>query len=232
MTVGSLLPPPIRTIASNLARRRRKIMGSSPISGSCFLLRFLRSFCRVLLGFFLLLFCPQRFSASGSLPFFCHSLPFSHLYFLLPHTSCTPHLSDVLCPPTRVLYLSPDREHRLRQAAQTSLARVLPLTSLLLLPLVFPVVSGRLLLSSRLLSLILCLLLSSSPYRPFFSAPVLLSSSPSSPPLLLSAGSSSPSQVSCTCSCFLLIRLRHLCYFDGSACAYVHVHFPIWDAGA
>jgi hypothetical protein len=75
-----------------------------------------------------------------------------------------------------------------------------------------------------------CLGLSCSPltrllsFSVSFSLPLSLSSSSfqplllsSSPPLLLSAGSS--------------LLLRHLRYFDGSACAYVHVHFLIWDAG-
>ena len=158
-------------------------MGSSPISGSCFLLRFLRSFCRVFLGFFLLLFCPQRFSASGSLPFFCHSLPFSHLCFLLPHTSCTPHLSDLFVSAHQSSVFIP----RSGTPASASGANVVsPCSS----PHLAPFAPSRLpcclgpspaLLSASLLNS-LSPSLSSSPYLPFFSAPVLLSSSPSSPP--------------------------------------------------
>jgi hypothetical protein len=92
--------------ASNLARRRRKNHGFEPHIGkvfSCSVSSFLlAAFCPLFSSF-----CSARgvVSASGSLHFFGKSLPFTHLYFLLPHASCTPDLSDFFGAPTRVLFI-------------------------------------------------------------------------------------------------------------------------------
>ena len=153
-------------------------MGSSPISGTGLLLRFLLFLSAASCSLF-----SSFSSARGvSLPAAPFTSSVSHCPFLTYisscDTSCTPDMGLPIFfvrPPE--FCLSPDREHRLRQAAQRFSPCSIPsprsfcsLSSSLL--------SRALLLSSRLLSLILCLLLSSSPY-------LLLFSPSSSPPLLL-----------------------------------------------
>ena len=163
-------------------------MGSSPISGKCFPARFL-PFC---LPRFVLCFPPSVLPAALSLPAAPFTFSGSHCPLLTYISSCHTRPARLIFPIFLVrppeFCLSPDREHRLRQAAQRfspcsipSPRSVCSLSSSLL--------SRALLLSSRLLSLIICLLLSLPLLISFFSAP---------PPLLLSS-SAPPGVYQCEC---------------------------------
>ena len=156
-------------------------MGSSPISGIWFAALFLR-FLLFLSAASCSLFSSFSSARGVSLPAAPFTSSVSHCPFLTYisscDTSCTPDMGLPIFfvrPPE--FCLSPDREHRLRQAAQRFSPCSIPsprsfcsLSSSLL--------SRALLLSSRLLSLIICLLLS---------LPLLISRSfqppSSSPPL-------------------------------------------------
>ena len=91
MTVGSLLPPPIRTIASNLARRRRKNHGFEPHIGKLFPPPFPSFFLPRFFGFF----PPSLLPAA----FLCQRLP----SLFLPLTAL---FSPIFPPATHVLHAS------------------------------------------------------------------------------------------------------------------------------
>jgi hypothetical protein len=91
VTVGSLLPPPIRTIASNLARRRRKNHGFEPHIGKLFPPPFPSFFLPRFFGFF----PPSLLPAA----FLCQRLP----SLFLPLTAL---FSPIFPPATHVLHAS------------------------------------------------------------------------------------------------------------------------------
>ena len=105
--------------ASNLARRRRKNHGFEPhIGKKCFPARFL-PFC---LPRFVLCFPPSVLPAALSLPAAPFTFSGSHCPLLTYISSCHTRPARLIFPIFLVrppeFCLSPDREHRLRQAAQ------------------------------------------------------------------------------------------------------------------
>ena len=92
MTVGSLLPPPIRTIASNLARRRRKNHGFEPHIGKLFPPPFPSFFLPRFFGFF----PPSLLPAA----FLCQRLP----SLFLPLTALFSPISPPATRPARLIW--------------------------------------------------------------------------------------------------------------------------------